>query len=224
MGKLLILPIRQTVTIEGLPDLTLTLEPGNVMPPQPPPIVVPPPPIPQPPPPVQPPGSGDFRVVEIGQYLPWAPENNPVPATWPKSSLTFHWEGADVLAATEDGAVQNALVGIAIQHIAKQWAPGVYGNGVMYHECITPLGNSLIMRDYTDVVWHCGDERGNLSSRAILVYCSKATPPTGAQLLAIGKRIADFSQSAGHAIPAYPHSKWSPTECPGDKIRSILGY
>jgi hypothetical protein len=232
MGKLLILPIRQTVVIEGLPDLTIDLRPGAELPPVPPgspPPGPPPPPQPIPPPIVipptpAPPGSQGFTVNDISAFLPRKPENDPSPPQDYKDSLTFHWEGADVLTARTDQEVQNAMVGIAIQHIAKQWAPGVYGGGIMYHEVIAPSGNTMNMRDYTDVLWHCGANEGNLHSRAILVYCSLATPPTANQLLAINKRRNDFEVNAGHPLPAYPHSFWSPTQCPGDTIRMLLGY
>src|SRR5206468_4469340 len=99
--------------------------------PTPPPEGPPPAPIPpiNIPPTPAPPGTSGFTVTDISGFLPRQPENDPTPSTFLHDSLTFHWEGSDPLTARTDEEVQNAMVGIAIQHIARQWAPGVYGFG-----------------------------------------------------------------------------------------------
>jgi hypothetical protein len=232
VGKLLILPMKKTVETIDLPDMTLTLVPGATLPPDTPPVVITPTPVTPPvvppivvPHPVAPPVGGfNPAVIVIKDELPWDHRNDPTPVSHAKDSLTFHWEGSDPLSAQTDEEVRRAITGIAISHIAKQWAPGVYGNGIMYHEVIAPSGTSFVVRDYLECPWHCGDPDGNNTSRAILVYCSAATAPTDNQFLAIRKRVADFAQSMGHAIPVFPHSKWTATQCPGDAIRSVIGW
>lgn len=218
MGKLLLLPMRKTVDTIDLPDMTITLSAGiaDVVP-VPPIVVTPPittvPPVDPPPPDT---GSNNFAVVDIRSRLPWARENTDSRGTHLKHSLTVHWEGPDVIPLMSNEETTRYLIGVAIGHIARDWGGGQRGSGIMYHECIAQSGDSLILRDYTEIAWHAGDDAANLDSRAILVMCSKTTPPTPAQLRAVIKRWNDFGRP-----PIWPHNHWSPTECPGSQLTEL---
>lgn len=209
-GKLIILPLRTSASFPGIPDEVIYL-PEVPLPGQ----DISPTPIPSPSPtpvPVVPP-IPTYGLHDIIGMLPKNAANIPAPATHLKSSLTFHWEGADPIAPMGVDATVAFLRVVAQQHIDRDWGNGQRGAYIMYHEAIGQNGDSYIMHDYTDVVWHSGNNEGNLSSRAILVIASAATPPTAAQLGAMGKRAADFK------APVFSHLDWSPTQCPGDVIR-----
>jgi hypothetical protein len=215
----LLLPMRKTVDTIDLPDMTLTLTPGIIdVPTAPPPVITPPitpvPPVTAPPPDT---GSNQFAVINIHDRLPWAPENNDYRGTAPKHSLTIHWEGPDAIPLMDNEHTIQYLIGVAIGHIARDWGGGQRGGGIMYHECIAQSGDSLIMRDYTEIAWHAGLDAANLDSRAILVMCSSATGPTPAQLRAVIKRWIDFGKPA-----IWPHRHWSATACPGDQLTALV--
>lgn len=219
MGKLLLLPFRKTVDLINLPDMTLTLVPGIVdVPTAPPPVIVPPvtpvPPVVPPPPDT---GSNNFAVIDVSSRLPRAPENDDVRGQHTKGSLTIHWEGPDPIPLMNNETTVQYLTGVAIHHIARDWGNGQRGSGIMYHECIAQSGDSLILRGPNDILWHSGNDEANLDSRAILVMCSRVTPPTPAQLRAVIKRWIDNGRAK-----TYPHSHWSATECPGDQLRGLV--
>lgn len=219
-GRLIMLPLRTKAQFPGIPDEVTTLpevpiggflefpvEGSPVSSPISSPSPTPGPVIPSLP---------SFNIHDIVGMLPRDNANVPVPATHLKSSITFHWEGGDPIPQMNVDETVAYLQDVARQHIARDWGGGQRGAYVMYHEAIGQNGESYIMHDYTDVVWHSGNNEGNLSSRAILVVCSLATPPTDAQIQAIRKRTVDF------AAPVHAHSDWSATQCPGDTIRSVV--
>lgn len=211
--------MRKTVDTIDLPDMTLTLVPGAVDVPTAPPIGVPPvitpvPPIPPPPPDT---GSNNFAVVDVSSRMPRAPENDDYRGQHTKGSLTLHWEGPDEIPLMDNEHTVQYLVGVAINHIARDWGNGQRGGGIMYHECIAQSGDTLVLRGPNDILWHAGSDEANLDSRAILVMCSKATPPTPAQLRAV---VTRWIQNARPKF--WPHRHWSPTECPGDQLTAIL--
>lgn len=207
-GKLIILPLRVSATFPGIPDEIVTLPevplPGEVITP-----IVQPIPSPSPAPGTGVPISSAFAIHDVIGMLPRDMANVPFPATHLKESLTFHWEGADKIPAMDVDATVEYLKTLAQGHINRDWGGGQHGAYIMYHEVIGQNGDSYICHDYEDVVWHCGNEYGNQTSRAILVLCSQATPPTQAQIMAIRKRTSDFK------APVKGHRDWSATECPG---------
>lgn len=210
-GKRLLLPMRVTPRADELPDVDLTLPeitlPGD--------FIAVPPTVPAPP-------SPEFRIHDIIGMLPREPQNAIGIDT--KTSLTFHWEGGSAIPPMSVDGHVIFLQAIARFHIRKNWAASgvVNGDGIMYHEAIGQNGDTFLMRDYGDILYHAGNDVGNRQSRAILVVCSQQTPPTMAQLQAVKKRITDFRANAGTRIPAYPHHRWSPTACPGPDITRTL--
>lgn len=165
-----------------------------------------------------PPITPSFTVHDIRGMLPRKNENRVDNVPTLKRSLTFHWEGSSVIEPMSIDGHVIWLQGVARYHIAKDWGGGAFGDGIMYHEAIGQNGDSYLMRDYEEVVWHAGNGEGNRTSRAILVVCSQRTAPNALQLSAIRKRINDFGNP-----PAYPHGPhWYNTACPGDDIRAAL--
>lgn len=157
-----------------------------------------------------------FAVVEVGDRLPWAPAQRPTPGQHLKESLTIHWLGVNPPRGMSDAESVEYLKGVARFHIDKDWGDGARLDGIAYHEAISASGTSLILRDYTDVVYHAGHYQANLASRAIVVLCGPQVPATDAQLAMLRRRYADF------AVPLFAHSDWSATECPGDQIRGVI--
>lgn len=168
------------------------------------------------------PTPGNFTVTDISSLLPRAPQNDDYRGQHLKHSITFHWEGPDAVPMMDDGQTVEWLKGIAQGHINKDWGNGQGGGGIMYHEVIAQSGNVFITRNDLDILWHAGNDAANLESHAILVVCSAQTPMTQKQIEGVIKRHQDFATVAGGVIPAYPHSAWSATQCPGDNLRSLI--
>lgn len=205
-GLLIMLPMRSRASYPGVEDEVITL----------PEIVLPPGKAPGGDDVISDADGFDFPIREVGSFLMWEPANAPTPRTHLKESITFHWEGEGTNLPIDDDSTVSWLAGISAQHIARDWGGGYKGSGIMYHEAIGRSGTSFILRDYTDVVWHAGDDYANRTSRAILVVASLNVPPTPEQFRAIRKRTVDFNS------PVFAHSDWSATQCPGDQIRSLV--
>ncbi len=167
------------------------------------------------------PGPAGPTVVDIRAELPFDAANLPWPVISVKSSVTVHWPGGEFDVETDDDA-RNLIYAFAEEHIAKDWSaeiPGVQGGaGLMYAEVIAPSGTVFITRDPDAVLWHSNTSEGNATSRPILVICGaeEAHLATAAQLRALRTRIVT------HALPAFPHSHWTQTQCPGDRLRALL--
>lgn len=220
-GLVILLPLRVRPTEADFPDLTITMpelslppfpteQGGTTAPPPPPPTTTPPP------------TTQGFPVIDIVDQLPRVPANDDWRGSHAKDKITFHWEGSDAIASMSDAQTVEWIKGIAQQHINKDWGNGNFGGGIMYHEVIAQSGTSFNTRFGLDILWHAGNDEANLTSRAILVVCSAATPMTEAQVNAVIARQQAFAQQAGGTIPTYPHSAWSATACPGDQIRSLI--
>jgi len=142
----------------------------------------------------------------------------------PKNSLTIHWEGATPIPALSVDGHTTYLQAIAGAHIRKNWsATGtVHGDGIMYHECIGQNGDIFLMREDGAILYHANNQAANVSSRAILVLCSRETPPTQQQLASLRQRVAAIRSHWATNARVHPHSFWTGTECPGDAIRAVV--
>lgn len=204
-GKLLMLPLRVTPQMFDLPDVQITLPEIEV-----PAMTAPPP-------------TGEqFIVHDIIGMLPTEP--NWSIGVAPKESLTVHWEGGAAIPQMSVNEHTLFLQGIARFHIRKNWAASgvVNGDGIMYHEAIGQNGDVYLMRPDGAILYHSNMERGNKTSRAILIVCSEQTPPTELQLASLRKRVTDIRGHWNRNAPVYPHSVWTPTACPGDQIRATV--
>ena len=155
-------------------------------------------------------------MIDLRPWLPREPENDPTPSHFPKSGMTIHYQGVDVARDMSDAEAQVLIESDALFHIRKEWAPGVYGGGLMYAIVIAPSGTTYQTRDLDAVLWHAGDAQGNSDTTPVLVLAGPNTPPTPAQYRSLGSVLMGQT--------TYPHSYWSATSCPGDALRQWLEY
>jgi hypothetical protein len=226
VGRLIMLPPKGRVILapsdDTSPEVPRVIIPEDPM--QPPiwiPGQLPPTPVPVPVPPTPLP-SGGRPVIDISGSIPRIPRG-PAGQRDLHVSLTFHWNGANFSRSATDAECVAAIIQIAYQHQRKDWSSdgsGAFGDTIMYHEAICPSGTVYTFRDYAEVVWHCGSDLGNRTSRAILVLSGPDTQATPRQLEAMQVRYEDFRR-----VPVKGHMEWSGTECPGpvimNKIREL---
>ena len=165
-------------------------------------------------------------MIDLRPWLPRAPENDPSPSHHPKSGYTVHYEGAEVARDMSDAEAQLLIQANAIFHIHKDWrskdeiaadpSHPVNGGGLMYAIAIAPSGSTYQTRDLDAILWHSDAANGNRNTTPVLVLCGPNTPPTTAQYRSLDEILLGQT--------AYPHSYWSPTECPGDALRYWLEY
>jgi hypothetical protein len=158
---------------------------------------------------------GGRPVIDIIAQMPRLPRG-PAGQTDLHDTLTFHWNGAEFSRNASDDECFAALVQIAFQHQRKDWSSngsGAFGDTIMYHEALCPSGTVMVMRDYSEVVWHASNDRANRTSRAILVLSGPNTEATPRQLDAMALRYQDFQRP-----PIFGHMEWVATACPGPRI------
>jgi hypothetical protein len=210
--RLLILPPKARVVLAPSTDTTPEV-PRVIIPDDPtqPPVYIPGPVKPPPPP-----ADDSLVVIDIRNQLPRDDNNGPFGRALKTLGLTYHWLGADYSRVASDSESVAYLIRVAYDHIRKDWSTdgsGAFGNTIMYHEAISPLGTIIILRDYEEIAWHAGNEAANTSTRAILVMCGPNTPPTPAQTRAVRMRWEDFGRSQIRG-----HQEWSSTACPGPQL------
>jgi hypothetical protein len=217
--RLIMLPPKGRVILalhdDTTPDVPRVILPEDVAQP---PIFIPAPtrPVPPLPPSLPPVGLPAGRpVIDVIAQMPRLPQG-PAGQTDLHDSLTFHWNGANFSRSASDDECFAALVQIAFQHQRKDWSSdgsGAFGDTIMYHEAICPSGTVYVMREYSEVAWHSGIDRGNRTSRGILVLSGPDTEATSRQLEAMTLRYQDFQLP-----PIWGHQEWSATACPGPRI------
>lgn len=216
-GRVILAPSTDTT-----PDVPRVILPGD---PAQPPVWIPgsvaPVPVPTPLP-TPPTGGGGRPVIDISGSVPRF-NQGPAGQTAEHVSLTFHWNGVNFSRSATDAECVAAIIQIAYQHQRKDWSSdgsGALGDTIMYHEALCPSGTVLVFRDYAEVVWHCGNDLGNRTSRAILVLSGPDTQATPKQLEAMRVRWEDFRR-----VPVKGHMEWSATACPGpvimNKVREL---
>lgn len=155
-------------------------------------------------------------LVDIRANLPREPRNRPAGGKTNKESITAHWLGYNHSRSASDAEAVAELTRIAYSHIRRDFGSGSGGETIMYHEAIAPTGTIFILREHDEIAWHSGNDRGNRTSRAILVMCGPDTPPTAAQLDVARNRFPAFK------VPMFGHQDWSPTQCPGPVLMELV--
>lgn len=168
-------------------------------------------PAPLPPPPT----GGAMKVIDLRPFLPLATQNIPSPSHVAKNSNTVHWTGGHDTVTTDEQAVA-AIKRWHQEHINKNWAASGYqgGAGLMYVEVLAPSGTVYLTRDPDAHTWHCSNDYGNKTSRAILVICDQDDLPTQAQFNSLEQRLT-FPE-------VFPHQFWISTQCPGPQVLAHL--
>lgn len=140
--------------------------------------------------------------------------------TKPPTSVTLHYNGPAV-HRTDDVTWYTF---IAQYHMRKDaFGKDSAGDGIMYHYAVTALGEIYHMREDNEILWHCGNSKGNAESIAIELAIGDNQSPTKLQW---ETTVMLFDYLCGlYDIPrtqVFGHCEWKKTACPGPILFPLL--
>jgi hypothetical protein len=139
--------------------------------------------------------------------------------------FTLHYNGPAVKAAGNPQGEIAQLQFDATWHMR----PGALGatnggDGLQYHGATLSNGINLQLRDWWALLWHCGNQIGNLRSIAWHVPIGGFQQPTDAQLHQVFGVVIPAFQREFHIthVEIKAHKEWKSTDCPGVPLMAAL--
>lgn len=157
---------------------------------------------------------------------------NPIPqlkfAQWrigkrraPAKYITIHYNGPPVRAAGNAAGERAQLAFDSAYHMR----PDVLkADGIQYHAAVLCTGERVLLRPLDDILWHCGNKRGNDYSIAIHIPIGDGQTPAPKQLESL-RYLVDILRTEYnvHVMNVKPHWEWKSTKCPGLPLASFIG-
>lgn len=136
--------------------------------------------------------------------------------------LVVHFNGPDV--GPDD---RQHIINVAAYHCTKNFArpgdPPAIGDGIMYHVGVADDGQVYLLRDFEDVLWHCGNTEWNERSLSVYVPIGINQRATDLQRAAL-TRVVDgwrrYTQDGRELVKG--HQELSPTNCPGSLMADFV--
>lgn len=175
-----------------------------------------------------------MQIVEIRHTLPRDPSRDEG-RDERKYSVTLHYFGVRVPDARI--ATQDAMIALLCDTAAYHMRPGGFspagGGGLMYHYVIGSDGTVYHTRDVADILWHCGNQTGNMHSIAVNLPRGPGQSPTPSQW---GAFIALVRELGFERRDVYGHREWprhdgppqphvwhaGQSTCPGSVLMDLL--
>lgn len=135
--------------------------------------------------------------------------------------FTLHYNGPHVKGFGNPDQEWEQIRFDAKYHIGKNWSnvPGIIvrGDGIMYHGYTDSAGRHYQLRDYGDVLYHCGSAEGNTKSISWHVPIGDQQRCTLKQEFALNE-LFDYFAGLWYIDPVNfkGHKDWKPTLCPGN--------
>lgn len=154
-----------------------------------------------------------MKIVDLRDQMPGSPSANQGAAN-KTEGCTVHWNGPPTGVKTKAEAVQ-LWKNDAAYHMRIDWGGGARANGIQYHYGV--WGDTLyILRDYTAILWHCGNTYYNTRSPAINVPIGQGERVDGQTLATLQAAVERINSDWGVAKrKVFGHQEITATECPG---------
>lgn len=155
---------------------------------------------------------------DLRPRLPVRPSLSRTIRSLPVRGITLHYFGVGAAKEYSPEVELNTLISAAKYH--QSWK--VPADSLQYHFAITSDGTVWRTRDENLIAWHAGQAMPNNQDFAVIMPLY-LLPPTNQQVLSWERLWWAITEVYG-LVPenVTPHSRWTNTKCPGDRIREML--